>query len=71
MTNPLTDLIPPKYRRYVYAVVALAALVYGAYEASNGDIRQTVIAVLGALVSSLAHSNTSTTSGLPGPDAVQ
>lgn len=58
--NPLTDLIPAKYRKYVYAVVALAAFVYGVYEASNGDWKQFAIGLVGAAASALAHANTNT-----------
>lgn len=56
--NPLTDLIPARYRKYVYAVVALAAFVYGIYEATNGDWKQFAIALVGAAASALAHANT-------------
>jgi hypothetical protein len=37
MPNPLTDLIPPRYRKYVYAVAALVVIVWGAWQASGGD----------------------------------
>ena len=53
-----TDLIPARYRKYVYATAALAALVYGAYEAANGDWRQAIPALAGSVVSALAHANT-------------
>lgn len=56
----LTDLIPAKYRRYVYAVAALLAFAYGLWEASNGDWHQFVVGLLGAIVSALAHANTDT-----------
>lgn len=59
--NPLavlTDLIPAKYRKYVYALAALAAFAYGIYEAAGGDWRQFGIALVGSLVSALAHANT-------------
>lgn len=57
-TNPLTELIPAQYRRYVYLVAAAALLVYGLYEASGGDIRTFVVALVSSLVSGLAASNT-------------
>ena len=58
--NPLTDVIPAKARKYVYAVVTLAALVYGAVEASNGDTRALIGSLIAALVTALAASNVST-----------
>lgn len=59
-TNPLTDLIPARSRKYVYALAALAVLVYGAWEASNGDWRTFVGSLFAALVPTLAASNTHT-----------
>lgn len=56
--NPLTDLIPAKYRKYLYALVSLAAVVYGVYEASNGDWKQFAVALVGLAASALAHANT-------------
>lgn len=58
-TNPLTELIPARHRKYVYLVAAAALLVYGLWEASAGDIRTFVVSVVSALVSGLAASNTS------------
>lgn len=58
--NVLTDVIPAKARRYVYAVVTLAALIWGAFEASQGDWRVFVGSVITALVTATAASNTST-----------
>lgn len=57
-TNPLTELIPAQYRRYVYLVAAAALLVYGIWEASGGDVRAFVVALVSSLVSGLAASNT-------------
>lgn len=56
--NVLTDVIPPKYRKYVYAAVTLAAIVWGAWEASQGDWQVFTGALIGALVSATAASNT-------------
>jgi len=58
MNNPLADLIPARYRRYVYAVAALAALVYGVYQASGGDWKEFVAALFATLIPLLAASNT-------------
>jgi len=62
MTNPLIDVIPAAARRYVYAAVALAALLFGAYQASDGDWAEFVGAVIATLVSATAASNTGTPS---------
>lgn len=53
-----TDIIPPKWRKYVYATVALAALVFGAWQASDGNWTEAVAALLAALVNGMAHGNT-------------
>ncbi len=56
--NILTDVIPARYRRYVYAAVTLAALVWGAWEASQGDWQVFVGSLISALVTATAASNT-------------
>ena len=58
MTNPLTDLIPAKYRRYVYAVAACILFVYGLYLAADGDWVAFALAIIGSLVPATAHANT-------------
>ncbi len=58
-SNPLTELIPAQYRKYVYVVAAAALFVYGLFQAADGDIRTFVISLVSALVSGLAASNTS------------
>lgn len=63
--NPLLDVVPPKARKYVYAVVALAALVFGAWQVSQGDIQLFIGALVTALVTATAASNTATSSDLP------
>ena len=54
----LTDVIPAKHRKYVYAAVTLAALVWGAWEASQGDWQVFTGALIAALVTATAASNT-------------
>jgi TRAP-type C4-dicarboxylate transport system permease small subunit len=56
--NVLTDILPPQVRKYVYAIVALAALVWGAYEASGGDWKRFVGGLIVSLTSATAASNT-------------
>lgn len=56
--NPLTDIIPAKARKYVYAVITLAALVWGVYEASGGDWKKFVGGLVVALTTATAASNT-------------
>lgn len=56
--NPLTDVLPPKVRKYVYAVLALAALSLAAYKASEGDWLEFAGLLLGSLGFSTASSNT-------------
>lgn len=59
MTNPLTDLIPAKYRKYVYALAALLTLGFAAWQAADGNWQTFAVSLLGSLVSGLAHANTS------------
>lgn len=56
--NPLTDVIPAKARKYVYAVIALASLVFGVWQASDGDWKAFVGGLIVALVNATAASNT-------------
>ena len=60
MTNPLYEVIPAKVRKYVYAVLALAAIVFAAYQASDGDWVQLVGGLIVALTGATAASNTNT-----------
>lgn len=57
MSNPLTDLIPARYRKYLYALAFVASIVYAAYEANGQDWRKTVGALIGAALAALAHGN--------------
>ncbi len=64
--NPLT-LLPAKARLWVYAAVTLAALVWAAYDASDGDWKTFAGKVIGALVALTAASNVS----LPGDESLE
>lgn len=57
MNTFLTDIIPTKYRRYVYAVLALASVVWTVWQAAGGDWRQFAGGLFAALVSATAASN--------------
>ena len=61
--NPLTDVLPPKARQYVYAAVALAALVWSAWQVSGGDWQEFVGGLITALVTATAASNIHPTEG--------
>ena len=56
--NLLTDVLPAKARKYVYAALALAAIVLGVWQASDGDWLLFAANLLGALGFSTAASNT-------------
>jgi hypothetical protein len=58
MSNPLVDVLPPKYRKAAYAVLALAGLLYAAYTAAGGDWRQALGSLFASLVLGTAHANT-------------
>jgi uncharacterized membrane-anchored protein YjiN (DUF445 family) len=58
--NPLTDLLPPKVRAFLYALVAVAAFVYALWQAAAGDWALFVPAVVAALTGALAGSNVHT-----------
>lgn len=60
-SNPLTDVLPPTWRRYFYAVLFLAAIAFAAYQASQGDWLEFVGGLIVALGGgALPASNTST-----------
>ncbi len=54
----ILTVIPAKYRKYVYAALALAALVLTAYKASEGDWLEMAAFILGALGFGTATANT-------------
>ena len=58
--NPLTGVLPPQARKYVYAVVSLAGLVWGVLETADGDWKKAVGGIIVALVNATAASNTNT-----------
>ena len=54
----LTDVLPPKVRKYVYAALAVAALALSAYKASDGDWLEFAGLLLGSLGFGTATANT-------------
>ena len=56
--NPLTDVLPPQWRRALYAIVFVAALIFGLWQAAQGDWVEFVGALLASAVNLLAASNT-------------
>ena len=54
----LTDIIPARARKYVYAAATLAAIVYGIWQANDGDWGETIGATILALVNAMAVANT-------------
>ena len=60
MKNPLTEVLPERYRKVAYAVLFVAALVYAAYQTGDGDWLEAVGALLTSLLGATAASNTGT-----------
>lgn len=56
--NPLYDVIPAKARKYVYAALALALIVFSVWQASAGDWDQFAGGLVIALIGATAASNT-------------
>lgn len=59
-TNPLTDVLPAKVRKIAYAVLFLAAIVFAAFQAADGDWVELVGGLITALLGATAASNTNT-----------
>lgn len=60
MSNPLTDIIPAKARKYIYALFALAGVVIGALAIAGVDVGKApdVLAYIGIALGLTAASNT-------------
>lgn len=56
----LLRMIPSKYRKIAYAVLAFALAVYGIWQGVEGDWTQFAIALVTALSSTMATVNTET-----------
>lgn len=57
MSNPLTDVLPEQVRKYAYAVLFVASLVFAAFQAADGDWVQLVGGLIVALYGATAASN--------------
>lgn len=55
--NPLTDVIPAKARKYVYAALTLAALLSSVYQATDGDWKTFAVNLVAALTTATAAAN--------------
>ena len=60
MSNPLTDVLPPKARKYLYAVLFVAGIGFACYQASGGDWLAFAAGLVTALGGATAASNTAT-----------
>lgn len=66
----LVNLIPAKYRKYLYALGGLASLAYTAYLAAEGDWRKAIASLVATALAALAHANTDTNTKPEETDAV-
>jgi hypothetical protein len=57
LSDTVRDLIPAKARQVAYLIFAVALIVFGAWQASQGDWGIFIASVLGALVQLLAAGN--------------
>lgn len=66
MNNPLTDLLTPAVRKYLYAAYTLAVIIVGALAVADLDVGKApdVLAYLGGALGLVAASNVDTS-----PDA--
>lgn len=58
MSNPLTDVLPAKARKYLYAVLFVASLGFAAWQAADGNWVEFFSAIVVALFGATATSNT-------------
>lgn len=57
-SNPLTDALPARWRKAVYALVFVAGLAVTAWQGSQGNWHVAVSTFVASLVPLLAHGNT-------------
>lgn len=61
MENPLVNVLSPKVRAVLYLVLFVAALVFTAIQAADGNVWEAVGGVITALLGLVAASNASPT----------
>lgn len=59
MNSPLTAVLSPKARAYLYAVVFVLGLVFTAVQAADGNWLEAAASLIASLTSALAGSNIS------------
>lgn len=59
-SNPLTDVLPAKARKYLYAALFVASIGFAAWQAADGDWAEFAGALIVALFGATATSNTDT-----------
>lgn len=60
MSNPLTDVIPKRWRKQVYAAAVLVGLGETAWQGAHHNVQLAGGAFVASLVPLLAHGNTDT-----------
>lgn len=58
MTNPLTDVLPPRIRKGLYAILFVVALLLAAWQAAEGDWFKALGLAVTSLLGAMATSNT-------------
>lgn len=58
--KPLVDIIPPIWRKRLYAALSALLTAYGIWQAAQGDWEQFAVSLGSAAVTTLAAANTDT-----------
>jgi len=61
MDNPLVNVLNPTVRKWLYAILFVGALVFGLFQAADGDWLVFIGSLLTSLLGLVAASNASTT----------
>ena len=61
--NPLQDLLPPKVRQILYALLFVTLLVFGAIQAASAEGKVDWFKAIGTIISSLIPVSRAATSG--------
>lgn len=68
-TNPLDEIVPARYRKAVYATIALLALIWTVYAAAGGNWQQFIGGLIVTLSHTVAASNTKDASSVNGQES--